>query len=211
MQHIDLAVDLLTVFTILLAVDKGIGHEQDADQDAGNDTCQEEVTDRGTGRHGEHDEGNAGRDDNAQAACDGDDGGRKDLIISHIDQKRDRHGTDCRDGRRGRARDRAVEQAGDDDRTGNTCGTFSKEIGKDIEQTLGDLSACHEDARKDEHRNRQKRETVDTAHHGTDDITCTRRKGRIKRARKHCDKAQCDRDRDRDQQKERKQNKYNNR
>ena len=73
------------------------------------------------------------------------------------------------------------------------------------------MSAGHENACENKHRNRQKRKAVDTAHHGTDDIAGTGCKRRIKDPGKDRDDSQCNGYRDRDQKAKRKQNKNNNR
>ena len=135
-KDLDLAVNLLTVLTMSLAVNKSIGHQKEADQDSGNDTCQEQIADRGSGGHGIHDEGNTRRNDNSKAARNSHDGCRKDLVISHVDQKRNRHTADRRNGCRRRSRDSSVEEACDNDGAGDSGRAFAEEIGENIKETF---------------------------------------------------------------------------
>ena len=199
MKDLDLRVYSLSVFAVLFAVYERIDHKQSADQYARNNTCKEQITDRCAGCHSKHNERNAGRDDNAKAACNGYDRCGKDLVIAHVDQKRNGHTSDRGNSSRRGSGNRSVKQAGNNDRAGNTGSPLAKEVGKHVKETFGDLSARHQDAGKDKHRNGQQREAVDTAYHRADNITCACRKGRVKSTREYCNQSQCDGNRHRDQ------------
>ena len=112
-------------------------------------------------------------DTEAPAACayrmKGMEGGQchgKLLIIPHFQHDGDCHGTHGRHCGRGRTGDRPEKQAGQNGRTGDSGSLFTNEIGKNIEQLLGDPAPSHDDTGKHKEGDRQQRGLIHTAKHG---------------------------------------------
>ena len=185
MKHLYFAVNLFFVFTVAFAVIDGIDHKECADHQSRDDTCKEQITDRGTGSHTIHDKRNTRWNDNTETAGYSYDRSRKRKVISQSCKNRDRHTSDCGNSCRSRTGDRTIKKTGDDNGTRHTCGEFSEEVCKNIKQFFGNTTFCHDDTGKDKHRNRKERERVQTAEHGTDQIFGTDSKGRIKHGRKN--------------------------
>lgn len=57
-------------------------------------------------------------------------------FVAQLHKKRNGHTSDSRNSCRRRAGNRSIEQAGDDNRTWDSCGSFSYKIHKNIKQFL---------------------------------------------------------------------------
>ena len=188
MQRFDFCMDLLFVLPIPFAVINGINHQQQTDHQTRYNSGKKQIADRSAGSHTVHDERNTWRNDNAKTAGNCHNRSGECQIITKRGQNRDRHTSDRGNGRRSGTGDRTIEEACDDNRTRHTRSKFSKEIGKDIKQLLGDSSLCHDDTGENEHRNCQQGEGIESSEHGTDQIFGSYRKRRVKHRRKHrCD------------------------
>ena len=153
------------VFAVLFAVVVAVGHECEANQASGNDAGAEEFGRRGTCCSRVNDVRDAGRDDDAETAGDGDDRCGKDQIIAHFHEERNCHGSDCRDCRGRGAGDRCVEHTGHDDSTGEASCFIADEIGKEIEELFGDAALCHDHAGDHEHGDCKEGKAVHAGEH----------------------------------------------
>ena len=136
-------------------MDHGVNHHEQADQDAGQHAGQEQITSGNTGCQRIQHERDRGRNNDAQAAGHGDQASAPLALIAQTDHEGDAHGTDSGGGGRAGTGDGAVEQAGQDDRAGDAAGELAHEVGKEVEQLLGNAALRHDDAAQDKQGHRQ--------------------------------------------------------
>ena len=155
MKLIHLLIDQDSVLTLGYTVEYCVYHQCNTDQDTGKDTAEEQVTGGNTSRQGIQYEGDGRRDNYTQTAGNRDHTSAPCLVITHADHERNYHGTyscgRCRTG----TGNCTVEQTGQDCRTGHTAGDSAYEISKEVKQSSGDTTLCHDNAAKDEQRNCQ--------------------------------------------------------
>ena len=138
-----------------LAVEVGVNHHDGADDKAGDDTCDKQVTDGLSGGQTVHNERYGRRDYYAETACRGDHADDELLAVAEVNENRDTHGADSRDGRGSGAGNRAVKQAGDDGRIRHTAGGLAYKVGEKSVKSVGYAALSHQVTGEDEERNSQ--------------------------------------------------------
>ena len=116
-----------------LTVDIRPYHQADADQDTGDDTCDEQIADRLTGRYTEHNKDQARRDNNAKASGNSYHRSGEVLIITQTNQQRNTHCANCSCRCRTRTGNRSVENTGNNYGAGKSGSSLSYNISEYIE------------------------------------------------------------------------------
>ena len=127
-QLVHLGLDQSAVLTLADAVVNSVDHHEQTDHDTGHDAAQEQVTGGNAGGQRIQNEGDGRGNDNAQTAGDGDQTGRPALVVTQADHEGDTHGADGSGGSGAGTGDSTVEQAGQDNGTGNTAVETTDEV-----------------------------------------------------------------------------------
>ena len=185
MELADFGFDSNPIFPVPLAVAYRISHQQRRNQQSRYNSGQEQVADGGAGSHAVHDERNAGRDDNTQAAGNGHPRCSEGFIVAQPDENRGGHtahgGNGCRSG----SGNSTVKQAGHDDGARHSGGESSEEVSENVKDFTGDPALGHDDARQDEHGYRQERKAVQSAEHGSNQVLGPHGEGGVEDVRKY--------------------------
>ena len=150
----------IAVPAVLLGLIIADKHQQNADQNAGDNTGDKEVAYRAANGDSVQDKGNAGRDDDTNRTGAGRERGGEGGIILLFGHLGDHERTDRRNGRRTGAGDRRKEHAGDRRHVGKTAGDMADQLVEEVEQTAGDAAIHHEAAGHNEERDSKKRKRV---------------------------------------------------